>query len=104
MTHSPLMTVELTEEELDLVEHKFLKECLLCNGVKPPRAHHCRKCGRCVMRMDHHCPWVGNCVGIKNLKFFLLFCLYTFALCLMVAIEYVKEVVFCLLDEEQNYY
>lgn len=95
LTHSPLVTVELTEEELDLVESKFLKECLICNGAKPPRAHHCRKCGRCVMRMDHHCPWVGNCVGLKNLKFFLLFCLYTFVVCLIVSIEFAKEIIYC---------
>jgi len=43
-----------------------LQFCELCQGYKSPRAHHCRKCGRCVMKMDHHCPWINNCVGHFN--------------------------------------
>ncbi len=31
--------------------------CSKCGRHKPPRAHHCRLCRRCVLRMDHHCPW-----------------------------------------------
>ncbi|KIM41877.1 hypothetical protein M413DRAFT_27435 [Hebeloma cylindrosporum] len=54
--------------------------------LKPYRAHHCRVCGTCVLKYDHHCPWIGQCVGARNHKFFVNFCLvaavfsgYTFA-------------------------
>ncbi|KAK9380035.1 DHHC palmitoyltransferase-domain-containing protein [Kockiozyma suomiensis] len=47
--------------------------CKKCNAVKPPRAHHCRMCKTCVLRMDHHCPWTNNCVGHRNLPHFMRF-------------------------------
>ncbi|RPB27075.1 zf-DHHC-domain-containing protein [Terfezia boudieri ATCC MYA-4762] len=50
--------------------------CKKCEAWKPPRCHHCRKCGRCVLRMDHHCPWTNNCVGYQNLPHFLRFLCY----------------------------
>ncbi|KAI0262698.1 DHHC palmitoyltransferase-domain-containing protein [Gloeopeniophorella convolvens] len=63
-------------------EHRYCKRCHI---VKPPRAHHCRSCGTCVLKFDHHCPWIGQCVGAQNQKFFFvfviwaaLFCLWTF--------------------------
>jgi DHHC palmitoyltransferase len=42
--------------------------CSHCQTYKPPLAHHCRICNRCISRMDHHCPWMNNCVGIGNLS------------------------------------
>lgn len=52
---------------------KVLQFCAVCNGYKAPRAHHCTKCGRCVLKMDHHCPWINNCVGHLNHRSFTLF-------------------------------
>ncbi|KAG0487817.1 hypothetical protein HPP92_006628 [Vanilla planifolia] len=58
-----------------------LRYCQKCALYKPPRAHHCRVCKTCVLRMDHHCVWINNCVGHANYKVFFLFTLYTVAAC-----------------------
>eukprot|EP00056_Hartaetosiga_gracilis_P005127 m.81589 g.81589 ORF g.81589 m.81589 type:complete len:330 (+) comp12062_c0_seq2:52-1041(+) len=50
--------------------------CRHCNLIKPPRAHHCSTCKRCVEKMDHHCPFTGNCVGPGNQHHFYLFITY----------------------------
>ncbi|XP_064458012.1 palmitoyltransferase ZDHHC6-like [Ornithodoros turicata] len=54
-------------------EEQFLQYCALCDGFKAPRSHHCRKCGRCVFKMDHHCPWINTCCGHRNQASFTLF-------------------------------
>ena len=50
--------------------------CRICEGWKPPRAHHSQLTNRCVFRMDHACKWIGNVVGYSNQKYFILLLVY----------------------------
>ncbi|XP_044763315.1 palmitoyltransferase ZDHHC16 [Coccinella septempunctata] len=50
--------------------------CKKCIAPKPPRAHHCSVCNKCILKMDHHCPWLNNCVGFKNHRYFFLYMVY----------------------------
>ncbi|KAK9714184.1 hypothetical protein RND81_06G077700 [Saponaria officinalis] len=63
-----------------------LRYCQKCSNYKPPRAHHCRVCKRCVLRMDHHCIWINNCVGHANYKIFFVFVLYAVIACIHSAV------------------
>lgn len=60
----------------DTNDCQYLQYCGVCKGYKAPRSHHCRKCGRCVPKMDHHCPWINNCVGWSNQAHFTYFLLF----------------------------
>nr|CAD7411630.1 unnamed protein product [Timema poppensis] len=40
-----------------LLQREDWTVCTRCETYRPPRAHHCRICKRCIRRMDHHCPW-----------------------------------------------
>lgn len=76
-------------------EHIDWTVCTRCEMYRPPRAHHCRICKRCIKRMDHHCPWINNCVGERNQKYFMQFLVYVgilsgYAITLVI-ISWIKE-------------
>ena len=79
---------QFPEDTWSLVVWRY---CAKCKSVRPPRAHHCSICQRCVLRMDHHCPWVGNCVALYNHKYFLNFVLHAVLGCMVAAIGFLSH-------------
>lgn len=71
------------EEAAVLQVKKSTGEARLCRKCdpnrplpKPPRAHHCKSCGTCILRLCHHCPWLGGCIGHYNYRAYFLFLFY----------------------------
>lgn len=60
-------------EELTIIDSRKKRFCTKCKINKPERAHHCKRCDKCIKRMDHHCPWIGTCVNNDNLAYFVRF-------------------------------
>ncbi|EFJ07273.1 hypothetical protein SELMODRAFT_448518 [Selaginella moellendorffii] len=72
---------DLETDQSTVSKGKERRFCEKCGLYKPARAHHCRICKRCILRMDHHCSWLNNCVGHRNYKAFLLLVFYLFLGC-----------------------
>lgn len=46
--------------------HPYLLYCNKCEIVKPPRTHHCRRCGTCVLNMVYLQFWLGGLILIHS--------------------------------------
>ncbi|KAL4613146.1 putative palmitoyltransferase ZDHHC22 [Arapaima gigas] len=44
--------------------------------------HFCKLCKKVILRRDHHCFFTGNCIGNRNMRYFIMFCIYTSCTCL----------------------
>ncbi|WAR23166.1 ZDH21-like protein [Mya arenaria] len=64
--------------DANVAQSRGWEPCPTCGKWRPPKAHHCRRCKQCVVRMDHHCPWINNCVGDGNHHVFTLLLFYAF--------------------------
>ncbi|KAJ1999954.1 palmitoyltransferase swf1 [Coemansia thaxteri] len=60
----------------------FETTCRTCQQRKPARSKHCSACGHCIQMMDHHCMWLNNCVGLGNVRYFLVFLLSFAVVCI----------------------
>ncbi|CAL1575890.1 unnamed protein product [Knipowitschia caucasica] len=44
--------------------------------------HFCKLCKKVILKRDHHCFFTGNCIGNRNMRYFIMFCVYTSCTCL----------------------
>ena len=66
---------------------RYQNQCFKCNlkPLKPYRSYHCWTCDRDIIYRNQHCTFCNNCIGLYNLRYFLLFLLYaTLGLSMMV--------------------
>lgn len=65
---NPFISERLKERSIEKTH-----SCDICQTYKPPRCHHCSRCGKCYLKMDHHCLFLDTCIGFHNYKFFFQF-------------------------------
>lgn len=96
----------LTKNEKNLLFNTSINDfslCSMCMRQKPERSHHCRKCDKCVQKMDHHCPWIANCIGKYNYKYFILLIIYGFNVSFSIFTSYFPFIIFILKEDQFSF-
>ncbi|TRY58351.1 hypothetical protein DNTS_034196 [Danionella cerebrum] len=44
--------------------------------------HFCKVCKKVILKRDHHCFFTGNCIGNRNMRYFIMFSIYTSCCCM----------------------
>jgi len=65
----------------------YRKYCKECRRNVPRRCHHCPLCKICILRKDHHCILLSGCVGLANLRYFIVFLFWTTVGSILVSIS-----------------
>ncbi|OHT16443.1 hypothetical protein TRFO_02703 [Tritrichomonas foetus] len=81
---------EISKRGIDRISH--FQPCKKCFLPKPPRCHHCSRCGSCILFMDHHCEAIGTCLGYRNFKVFILVLFYGSITCLYGALILISAI------------
>lgn len=105
-TISKFPNMRITKEERDFsdlnifIKNDIIKKkvqniniCNICKTYKPPRAHHCKVCNKCFLKMYNHCYILGVCIAFHNYKFFHLFIYNNFISFLFLLIVMISELI-----------
>ncbi|CAJ0955877.1 unnamed protein product, partial [Mesorhabditis belari] len=66
---------EYTRRDSAVKRYWKWKLCKKCQCYAPLRSVHCEDCGQCSLRNDHHCYLFGVCIGVANMRHFIV-CTY----------------------------
>lgn len=67
--------------------------CIFCLYIRPERSHHCKKCRKCILKMDHHCDILNNCIGYYNYNLYMTFLFYSNFLLLYIFIIWIDMLI-----------
>ncbi|CAF0907602.1 unnamed protein product [Adineta ricciae] len=96
----PAATIQATtadNKSQDLIYyHCNWHYCHQCEVNVPPRSKHCFLCKRCILKHEHHCSFIGRCIGLRNIRYYVCFLVWTWIglfYCNILHMDYTYELV-----------